>query len=77
MTLIVTIRADYYGRSFLCSTLIFYMVIDTELRDRYDFLRSADQEHWEFVMSLGILLFFVICFFRQAKDNDSIREKRA
>ena len=68
---------DWPISAFFYPTLIFYMVIDTELRDRYDFLRSADQEHWEFVMSLGILLFFVICFFRQAKDNDSIREKRA
>ena len=66
---------DWPISSFFYPTLIFYMVIDTDLRDRYDFLRSADQEHWEFVMSLGILLFFVICFFRQAKDNDSIREK--
>ena len=64
------ILPDWPISSFFYPVLIFYIVIDTQLRDRYEFLKSADQEHWEFVMSLGILLFFVICFFRQAREGD-------
>lgn len=65
---------DWPISSFFYPVLIFYIVIDTPLRDNYEFLKSADQEHWEFVMSLGILLFFVICFFRQARERDAIAE---
>ena len=67
------ILPDWPISSFFYPVLIFYCVIDTDLRDRYDFLKSADQEHWEFVMSLGILLFFVICFFRQAREGDKLK----
>ena len=61
---------DWPISSFFYPILVFYLVIDTALRERYDFLRSADQEHWELVMSLGILLFFVTNFFRQAREQD-------
>ena len=68
---------DWPISSFFYPVSIFYMVIDTRLRDDYEFLRSADQEHWEFVMSLGILLFFVICFFRQAREGDVLKSNSA
>lgn len=64
------LRPDWPLSSFFYPILTFYLVIDTSLRSRYDFLRTADQEHWELVMSLGILLFFVINFFRQAREQD-------
>ena len=35
-----------------------------------NFFHGADQEHWEFIMSLGVLLFVVVNFFRQARAHD-------
>lgn len=61
---------DWPISSFFYPTFIFYTLITyTAYGKSGVFLHSADQEHWEFVMSLGILLFVVISFFRQANES--------
>ncbi|MEL6488969.1 MAG: hypothetical protein AAFQ95_03310 [Cyanobacteria bacterium J06621_3] len=41
------------------------------------FFHGADQEHWEFIMSLGVLLFVVVSFFRQARAHDIAKQSSA
>ena len=63
---------DWFLSSYFYPIFIFYLALDyTDLRSRFDFLHHADQEHWEFVMSLGVLLFVMIKFFEQGKAVDS------
>ncbi len=67
---------DWPVSSFFYPTMVFYFAIDyTDFRNRVDFLHPADQEHCEFIMGLGILLFFLINFFRQGKEVDSTRQR--
>ena len=64
---------DWPISSFFYPTLVYYFVFDyTDFRNRVEFLHSADEEHCEFIMALGILLFVLINFFRQAKKADSL-----
>ena len=55
---------------FFYPVLLFYPIYLTVIDD-WDFLAHHDQEHCEFVMSLGILLFVIINFFRQAREVGS------
>lgn len=65
------ILPDWPVSSFFYPVFIFYILVDyAPYRDRITFLHSVDQEHWEFIMSLGILLFVVINFFHQGKEKD-------
>ena len=64
---------DWSVSSFFYPTFIFYYVLDhTDYGRSGIFLHQVDQEHWEFVMSLGVLLFVVISFFRQAREDDAM-----
>ena len=59
--------------SFFYPTLIFYII--HVYFPGFDFFITKDQEHCEFIMSLGILVFAIANFFRQAKEHDAhIRE---
>ena len=63
---------DWPISSFFYPIFIFYTLFTYRFFTGIsDFLSSSDQEHWEFVMSLGVLLFVVINFFRQARESDS------
>lgn len=53
--------------AFFYPTLLFYPIYLTVIDD-LSFLAHHDQEHCEFLMSLGILLFVIINFFRQTKE---------
>ncbi len=65
------ILPDWPISSFFYPIFLFYVAIDyTNIRDYVDFIGIVDQEHWEFVMSLGVLLFAIVSFFRQAKEHD-------
>ena len=67
------ILPDWPISSFFYPIFFFYVAIDyTNIRDYVDFIGIVDQEHWEFVMSLGVLLFAIASFFRQAKEHDRI-----
>ncbi|MEL6778371.1 MAG: hypothetical protein AAFO06_14040 [Cyanobacteria bacterium J06597_16] len=66
---------DWPLSSFFYPTLIFYSLLEfTDIAQRFNFLHSADQEHWEFIMSLGVLMFVVINFFRQGQERDRMRQ---
>ncbi len=59
--------------SFFYPTFIFYIIhIYT---DKFGFFMTQDQEHCEFIMSLGILLFIIINFLRQGKESDALGEE--
>jgi len=63
---------DWPVSSFFYPVFIFYTLITYTAYGRSGvFLHSVDQEHWEFVMSLGVLLFVVINFFRQVAQGRS------
>ena len=64
------ILPDWSISPFFYPVLLFYPIYLTVI-DEWDFLAHHDQEHCEFVMSLGILLFVIINFFRQAKQVSS------
>lgn len=61
---------DWFISSFFYPTLIFYII--HVFTDGLGFFITRDQEHCEFIMSLGILLFVVINFLRQANDRDRL-----
>lgn len=62
---------DWPISSFFYPIAIFYIVREyTDYETRFEFIHGADQEHWEFVMSIGIFLFVLINFFRQGKEID-------
>ncbi|MEL6493988.1 MAG: hypothetical protein AAFQ41_02550 [Cyanobacteria bacterium J06623_7] len=54
--------------AFFYPNLLFYPIYLTIIDD-LSFLAHHDQEHCEFLMSLGILLFVIINFFRQVKET--------
>ena len=54
--------------SFFYPTLIFYTI--HVFTNGLGFFITNDQEHCEFIMSLGILLFIMINFFRQVRENN-------
>ena len=53
--------------SFFYPTFIFFLI--HLYTDKFGFFITEDQEHCEFIMSLGILLFIIINFFRQVKER--------
>ena len=53
--------------SFFYANLIFYTIFLNT--DGFGFFVAHDQEHSEFIMSLGVLLFVIINFLRQAKEG--------
>ena len=55
--------------SFFYPTLIFHVLYAST--DGFNFLITKDQEHCEFIMSLGILLFILINFIRQGQESDT------
>lgn len=64
---------DWPVSSFFYPIFLFYLIIDyTAFSDRIQFFNSFDQEHWELVMGLGVLLFAVISFFRQGREYDAL-----
>ena len=69
------ILPDWPISSFFYPTFLFYLVYSyTDFKDRVEFLHSSDEEHCEFIMSLGILLFFLINFFQQGREADQISQ---
>ena len=63
---------DWPISSFFYPILIFGILADYTAYGRwYEFHAAADHEHWEFIMGLGVLLFVVVNFFRQARLHDS------
>ena len=61
------ILPDWPISSFFYPILIFHLIF--AFTDGFDFFITKDQEHFEFIMSLGILLFVIINFFRQVKSD--------
>ena len=61
------ILPDWKISSFFYPTLIFYTI--HVFTDGLGFFITNDQEHCEFIMSIGILIFILINFFRQDKEN--------
>ena len=71
------ILPDWPISSFFYPTLLYYSVYSyTDFKDRVEFLHSADEEHCEFIMSLGILLFVLIKFYQQGQAADQIRRNK-
>lgn len=69
------ILPDWSISSFFYPTFLFYLIYDYIRFPGYaDFLHHVDQEHCELIMSLGVLLFFTINFFRQGRLNDLLAE---
>ena len=65
------ILPDWTISSYFYPTLIFYII--HVFTDGFGFFITNDQEHCEFIMSMGILLFILINFFRQGKESDLAR----
>ena len=61
--------------SFFYPILIFWIVLI--YAGGMNFLVSHDQEHCEFIMSLGVLMFVVVNFFRQAREIDMMNHQHA
>ena len=67
------ILPDWPISSFFYPTFLYYLAYSyTDFKDRVEFLHSSDEEHCEFIMSLGILLFVLIKFFQQGREADQI-----
>lgn len=67
---------DWPISSFFYPIMFFYFLFDyTNFRHSVEFLHSPDQEHCELIMSLGILLFVLISFFRQGREVDRTPQK--
>ena len=67
------ILPDWSVSSFFYANPIFYTIFLNT--DGFGFFVAHDQEHSEFIMSLGILLFVIINFFRQAKEANVPEQK--
>ncbi|EDX87129.1 hypothetical protein S7335_4836 [Synechococcus sp. PCC 7335] len=65
---------DWPISSFFYPIVVFYILFDyTNFQYQVNFLHSSDEEHCEFIMALGILLFVLIQFFRQGRELDSMK----
>ena len=61
---------DWFLSSFFYPTLIFHIIFATA--GKLDFFITRDQEHCEFILSIGILLFVIINFLRQEASKDRV-----
>ena len=61
------ILPDWKISSYFYPTLIFYTI--HVFTDGLGFFVTNDQEHCEFIMSLGVLIFIIVNFFRQDKET--------
>ncbi|MEL6494799.1 MAG: hypothetical protein AAFQ41_06705 [Cyanobacteria bacterium J06623_7] len=62
------ILPDWTISSYFYPTLVFYVI--HVFTDGLGFFITNDQEHCEFIMSVGILLFILINFFRQGQEPE-------